>query len=994
VTGLAIKKNEVPLETSIPDGGVTLESILCTEELQRRPSRPPDHKKENCALVALVSALADSPRTILQTMAETILEITQSDSAGLSVLTKDDGKRFYWPAIAGVWSPHVGGGTPRNFGPCGDVLDRNCTLLFRHFERRYPYLLPVIPAAEECLLVPFYVGGKAVGTIWAIMHSDRRKFDAEDERVMASLGKFASSTYQALESIHDLKFQVAEREKAERELRGLNDGLEKQVRVRTEELEQRSKQAEEREAKIRRLVDANIIGIFTWNLEGKILEANDAFLRMVEYNRDDLLAGRMRWADLTPAEWQERAARATAELKETGRVQTYEKEFFRKDGSRVPVLVGGASFEAGGNEGVAFVLDLSEQKRSEELYRIVVETASDAVITADDSGLILFTNPATQRIFGYDSTELIGRPLTTLMPEFMRKLHEAGFKRYLATGQRHINWQGTELIGMRKNGEEFPLEISFGEQIRNGHRVFTGFVRDISEKKRAEEALRRSEAYLEEAQRLSHTGSLGWDVSNGEIYWSAETFRIFEYQPTSKVTIEMVLQRTHPEDRLAVQQLIERVARERKEWDFEHRLLMPDGSIKYLQVVGRPSTEGGGHFELVGAVTDVSDRKRAETDLQQTGQQLTAQGAQLHELFEQAPEGVVLLDVDDRILRINREFIRMFGYTRDEAIGRPINELIAPGELRGEAEEYTHRLTNRGETLNVETVRARKDGSHFPVSIIGVPVSIAGSQIVEYAIFRDISERKRAEEERERLRQAQSDLSHINRVSTMGELTASLGHEIKQPISAAMTDAKTCLRWLDRDQPEVAKAREAASRLIKDVTRANEIIGRIGSLFKKHVPKRELIDVNELIREMIVLMRSEASRYSISIHDELADGLPKIMADRVGLQQVLMNLMLNGVEAMRDMIAPGALTIVSRRSEDGQLAVSIHDTGVGVSPERIDQIFSAFVTSKPQGTGMGLPISRSIIESHGGRLWATCNPGSGATFQFTLPLETAARLTA
>jgi signal transduction histidine kinase len=287
--------------------------------------------------------------------------------------------------------------------------------------------------------------------------------------------------------------------------------------------------------------------------------------------------------------------------------------------------------------------------------------------------------------------------------------------------------------------------------------------------------------------------------------------------------------------------------------------------------------------------------------------------------------------------------------------------------------------------LNVETVRARKDGSHFPVSIIGVPVSIAGSQIVEYAIFRDITERKRADEERETLRQAQSDLSHINRVSTMGELTASLGHEIKQPISAAMTDAKTCLRWLDRDQPEVAEAREAASRLIKDVTRANEIIGRIGSLFKKHVPKRELIDVNELIREMIVLMRSEASRYSISIHDELADGLPKIMADRVGLQQVLMNLMLNGVEAMRDMIAPGALTIVSRRSEEGQLAVSILDTGVGVSPERIDQIFSAFVTSKPQGTGMGLPISRSIIESHGGRLWATPNAGTGTTFHFTLP---------
>lgn len=278
---------------------------------------------------------------------------------------------------------------------------------------------------------------------------------------------------------------------------------------------------------------------------------------------------------------------------------------------------------------------------------------------------------------------------------------------------------------------------------------------------------------------------------------------------------------------------------------------------------------------------------------------------------------------------------------------------------------------------------------------VGRPVLGPSGELVQYVgIAMDVTESRRAEEERERLRQAQAELAHINRVSTMGELTASLAHEIKQPISAAMTDAQTCMRWLACERPEVAEAREAASRLVKDVTRANEIIGRIGSLFKKHVPMRELIDVNELIREMIGLMRSEARRYSISIRSELADGLPQIMADRVGLQQVLMNLMLNGVEAMRDMTAPGTLTIVSRRSEDGQLTVSILDTGVGVSSEQVDKIFSAFVTSKPLGTGMGLPISRSIIESHGGRLWATPNTGPGATFQFVLPVEQSACQTA
>ncbi len=205
---------------SVPEGAVPLESVLCTEELHRRPARPPDHQKENRALVALARALAESPRTILQVLADTILEVFEADSAGLSLLTTHDGgKRFYWPAIAGVWKPHIGGGTPRDFGPCGDVLDRNIPLLFRHFERRYSYFEPVTPPVEECLLVPFYVEGKAVGTIWAIAHDERRKFDAEDERLLSSLGTFASSAYQIHTSLDALKVEMAERHNAEAALR-------------------------------------------------------------------------------------------------------------------------------------------------------------------------------------------------------------------------------------------------------------------------------------------------------------------------------------------------------------------------------------------------------------------------------------------------------------------------------------------------------------------------------------------------------------------------------------------------------------------------------------------------------------------------------------------------------------------------------------------------------------------------------------------------------
>ena len=222
-------------------GVVLLESILCTEELRGRPWRAPDYQKENRALVALASALADSPRTILQTLAETILEVTQSDSSGVSLLTAD-GKRFYWPALDGIWKPHTGGGTPRDFGPCGDVLDRNMPLLMRHWEWRYTYFSPISPPVEEGLLVPFYVRGKAVGTIWVVMHDDRRKFDAEDERLLTGLGKFASTAYQALASIDDLKFQIGEREKAEAAVRELANRLETQIRARTEELEQRNEE--------------------------------------------------------------------------------------------------------------------------------------------------------------------------------------------------------------------------------------------------------------------------------------------------------------------------------------------------------------------------------------------------------------------------------------------------------------------------------------------------------------------------------------------------------------------------------------------------------------------------------------------------------------------------------------------------------------------------------------------------------------------------------
>jgi C4-dicarboxylate-specific signal transduction histidine kinase len=261
-------------------------------------------------------------------------------------------------------------------------------------------------------------------------------------------------------------------------------------------------------------------------------------------------------------------------------------------------------------------------------------------------------------------------------------------------------------------------------------------------------------------------------------------------------------------------------------------------------------------------------------------------------------------------------------------------------------------------------------------------------QSTNEALQTESFERKRAEEA---LSQAQADLSRVSRVTTMGELTASLAHEVNQPIAAAVTNANTCLRWLTRDHPDLEEARAAAMRIVKDGTRASEIIKRTRLLFKKGTPQRELVDVNEVIREMVVLLRSEAARYNISVRTDLAADLPRVMGDRVQLQQVLMNLMLNGIEAMKDVDGKREMVIQSQRAESEEVLVSVSDTGVGLPPQQTDQIFKAFFTTKPQGTGMGLSISHSIVESHGGRLWAAENSPGGASFHFTLPTKVEAK---
>jgi len=301
------------------------------------------------------------------------------------------------------------------------------------------------------------------------------------------------------------------------------------------------------------------------------------------------------------------------------------------------------------------------------------------------------------------------------------------------------------------------------------------------------------------------------------------------------------------------------------------------------------------------------------------------------------------------------------------------------------------RATRERAGFDIEYRLVRTDGSVKYIHVIARALESSSDDFEFVGAVTDVTERKRAEEERERLRQAQADLARVNRVTTMGELTASLAHEIKQPITAAVIDAKTCLRWLTRDQPDMEEVREAASRTVQDATRAVDIMSRIRSQFQKGSLNRELVDVNEVLREMIALLQNEAMQSNISVRSQLAADLPQIMGDRLQLQQVTMNLIANSIDAMKDVDGPRELAIESQRTEEEQLQVSISDTGIGLPPQQADKIFDPFFTTKPHGTGMGLRISRSIVESHGGHLWATANSGRGVTFHFTVPAAEAVK---
>jgi len=412
-----------------------------------------------------------------------------------------------------------------------------------------------------------------------------------------------------------------------------------------------------------------------------------------------------------------------------------------------------------------------------------------------------------------------------------------------------VSWPDGQIFGTicvldRKENSYSELYRKFVVQCRD---VLEADLRALA---RLSGELTRSEAYLEEAQRLSHTGSFGWRVSTGEIVWSKETFRIFGYDTSLAVTLDMVIQRVHPEDRGLVQRTLDRASKDGKDFDYEYRLLMPDGSIKHVHIVAHAVKDRADELEFIGAVMDVTKARRVEE--------------QMHE--------------------------------------------------------------------------------------------------------------------------ARSELAHVARVTTLGELTAAIAHEINQPLAAAVTGGRACLRWLDHDPPNVEEARSLVEGMIESGTQAGEVISRLRTMMRKSATQRELLNINDAILAVITLVNAEAQRNRVVLRTELSNDLPLVLGDRIQLQQVLLNLIMNAIEAMKEIDqTQREVFVVSRKDGLKGALVEVQDSGAGLEGLALDRLFDPFYTTKPDGMGIGLAVSRTIIESHGGRLRAFPRLPKGAVFQFQLP---------
>jgi len=821
---------------------------------------------------------------------------------------------------------------------------------------------------------------------------DRSDFpDQIDQQLLSVAANNAATAFQNARLINELRTAQKALRDQEQELRKARDELEIKVAERTSELRRSEKE-------LRDAIDT--IPALVWSAlpDGSNTYVNKRFVEYTGSSAEQTAGSG--WQALVHPDDRERHAGKWMEAVATGEPHESEVRSRRSDGQYRWQLDRGAPLrDEDGNivKWYGVTTDIEDRKRAEEALQLVSSDLQDSKAKLEDAQRIahvgywewdltsnrVIWSDETYRIYGLRPQEypidiaVIRKMVHPEDLEFVFRVAEEALRGGLRTDVEHrIIRPSGELRTVHSQGD--VKKDSSGRPCQ-----MFGTVQDITDRKRADEALQQNQFYLAEGQRLAHMGSWAFNPSGFFDYWSQELFEIYGLDPQKGApTLEEYLAAVHPQDRDFMADTIKRMHAERSGCDVKKRIVRSDGELRYIRWVGIPVVQGEVLKGFLGTAIDVTEQELLTQELERRQAHLT----EAQKLTHTGSWAWRLADRKMKTEHLSEEWYRIFGFdpteeapTREEYLERihPEDRL----ECKGVGERAIEEKADYDQQFRIFL----PNGIVKWIHTVGHPVlSDAGDLEGFVGSSTDISELKSAEQEREKLRELEADLAHINRVSTLGEMAASLAHEIKQPIAAAITSANSCIEWLAHEPPNLDRARVAAARIDKYGNRAAEIIDRIRSFYRKSPPQRELVDVNGIIQEMLTLLRGEATRHSVAMHTELAAELPKIMADRVQLQQVFMNLMVNGIEAMKD--SGGELTVKSQL-QDGQLQFSVSDTGPGLPAGRVDQIFSAFFTTKPQGSGMGLAISRSIVESHGGRLWAMGNGRQGAIFYLSLPAQ-------
>jgi PAS domain S-box-containing protein len=632
-------------------------------------------------------------------------------------------------------------------------------------------------------------------------------------------------------------------------------------------------------------------------------------------------------------------------------------------------------------------VEIEDRKRAEDALRRSEAQLEDAQrlshtgsLSYDPAGGLISWSKETARIYGYDefANLTIEHILERVHPDDL-PLVKAHIER-AASGAQEFDLEHRLLF---PDGTVKHVHVlAHATKNEAGDDEILGALMDISDAILTQDALRRSEAYLAEAQRLSRVGSFGWTPGTGKIHWSEESYRIFEFDQDIPVSIERLFARVHPQDAPAVRETIERASTGDYDFDFEHRLLMPSGAVKHVHVLSRAIRDNAGHLEIVGAIMDVTATRQTEESLRENEQRFRDYAEVASDwLWESGPDHR-FTQISVRLKAAGVDPASALGMTRWEA-GACVGE--EPDKWRAHRERLDAHLPFRDFRYRI----ARPDGSTLFVTTSGKPRFDADGRFLGYrGIGTDVTANVRADQAELALHQAQTELAHATRLTTLGQLTASIAHEVNQPLAAIVANGDACMRWLQRDPPDLSKAYDSVQAMIDDGNRASEVVRRIRGLAKYSSPHATLVNVNDVIEEVILLVRREIASSQVAVRLDLAQDLPAVLFDRVQLQQVIINLVVNGIQAMAENdVRPRELIIRSSRSSADKVHITVTDTGIGIDADTAKRLFEAFFTTKSTGMGIGLSICRSIIEGKGGRIWATPNDGPGATFQFTLTAQ-------